>query len=386
MSSDRHLWEIRWVRDLFVLLVLALVSWVIYEVRAITAPVLIGLGLAYITNPLVEWAQRRHKAPRWLSTLLILLGLLVVFLAAMVFLTPRIARQSAQLARKLRDYAQWLIEQAQPYLHRVVNDAQQLASTTESAAEGGPATRPAFNYQDLSHIDLEAVRGVLLKAMDLGVGALGALGSFIGLMTYLGLAAVIIAFCFVAFSARLDRIKDWAVPLIPLSKRQRTLEVLGMMNRSIEAFIRGRLIQSLVMATVLSIGWSVVGLPYWLLLGILCGLLNLIPYAAVAGWLLAMGLGAVDGLTIGAFSWQILLWTSVVYFGAQLLDGWVIEPLVQGKATNLDPLSVLLAVLIGGTLAGLLGMLLAIPIAACLKILAQEVILPKWRDMAANKL
>jgi predicted PurR-regulated permease PerM len=72
----------------------------------------------------------------------------------------------------------------------------------------------------------------------------------------------------------------------------------------------------------------------------------------------------------------------VVYLIAQLADGWLVEPVVQGKATNLDPLTVMLAVIIGGSLAGLLGMLLAIPFAACGKILAREVILPELRQFA----
>ena len=62
----------------------------------------------------------------------------------------------------------------------------------------------------------------------------------------------------------------------------------------------------------------------------------------------------------------------------------MVEPLVQGQATNLDPLTVMLVVLVGGTLAGLLGMLLAIPLAACEKILSREWLLPKLRDVAAD--
>ena len=78
----------------------------------------------------------------------------------------------------------------------------------------------------------------------------------------------------------------------------------------------------------------------------------------------------------------MVIFPTVVYLLAQALDGWVMEPIVQGRATNLDPLTVLLAVLIGGTLAGLLGMLAAIPVAACIKILGQEVMVPRLRRYA----
>ncbi len=157
------------------------------------------------------------------------------------------------------------------------------------------------------------------------------------------------------------------------------------MDRSVSAFIRGRLMQALVMGVILSIGWWIAGVPYWLLLGMGCGLLNLVPFLAAVGWIVAITLATVDHLsTPAAFNIMVLVWPTAVYLVAQGLDGWVIEPVVQGKATNLDPLTVLLAVLIGGSLAGLLGMLLAIPAAACIKILGHEVIVPRLREYTAK--
>jgi predicted PurR-regulated permease PerM len=114
-------------------------------------------------------------------------------------------------------------------------------------------------------------------------------------------------------------------------------------------------------------------------------MLNLIPFAAVIGFLAALVLVLVDTAAGGAgFGIWTLIWPTAVYVFAQGLDGWVVEPLVQGKATDLDPVSVLIAVMVGGALAGLLGMLIAIPTAACIKILSREVILPRLRKLAAG--
>ena len=74
---DRHLWQIRWVRDLVLLAVLFLILYVGYVARAITIPVLIGLALAYAVNPVVTWAHARRRVPRWLTTALIMLTLVV---------------------------------------------------------------------------------------------------------------------------------------------------------------------------------------------------------------------------------------------------------------------------------------------------------------------
>jgi predicted PurR-regulated permease PerM len=217
------------------------------------------------------------------------------------------------------------------------------------------------------------------------------IASTIGFATYMTLAVVIIAFCFYFFVWKFRSITSWFVPFIPQSHRRQTLRVLKLMDRSVSGFIRGRLVQSLVVAIVLSVGWSplLADVPYYLLLGIGGGLLNLIPYAAVVAWPLAMLLAWLDILAAGQVSygldvWHVFILPTLVYLVAQGLDGWVIEPLVQGKVTNLEPATVLLAVLIGGSLAGLLGMLIAIPTAACLRILAQEVVLPKLKQWAAE--
>ena len=138
------------------------------------------------------------------------------------------------------------------------------------------------------------------------------------------------------------------------------------------------------MSVVLSVGWWIAEVPYWLLLGLLSGLLNLVPFAAVVGCAAALLLTTIDAVAGGQWTLWVLIWPAAVYMVAQLLDGWVVEPLVQGAATDLDPVSVLLVVMVGGAVAGLLGMLLAIPVAACVKILAKEIVLPKLRKLAAG--
>ena len=221
-----------------------------------------------------------------------------------------------------------------------------------------------------------------LQSLDIGVGVLG---SAISLGTYLVVSGVIVLFCFFYFSWKLPEMAAWFVPYIPESSRQRTLELTARMDRTVSAFVRGRLIQVAVITTVLSTGWYICGVPYWLLLGVLGGVLNLIPYAAVIAWPVAVLLAVLDLATQGQFSW---LWAvilpSVVYFIAQGLDGWIVEPMVQGQATDLDPLTVMLVVLLGASVAGLLGMLLAIPTAACVKILASELLLPRLRALAGK--
>lgn len=222
------------------------------------------------------------------------------------------------------------------------------------------------------------------SSLDVGTSVVT---SVVGLISYLAIATLITCFAFYFFSWKFHGLLQWCVPFIPETRRERTLDILKKMNNCTTAFIRGRLIQSFVMGAILSIGWAITGVPYWLLLGVAGGLLNLIPFAGFFVWPVAIALTWLDHVSGGSgFSlWAVLIWPSVVYGIAQGLDGWVIEPVVQGQATNLNPLAVFLAVMVGGSIAGLLGMLLAIPAAACIKILLDEVILPELRRLAANR-
>lgn len=375
----RYVWQRIWfqwvlgtlVVFLFLSFVLPPVFMLLSKVSGILSPVLVGLGLAYIFNPLVTWGERKYGLPRPVSAGLILgiAGLtLLITLAALI---PIAYGQGVELSRSAPTYAETV-------LGWMGSDVEQAKAKAEQALR-------SFDWTTL---DPAAVRKTL------GVGA-GVIFAGLGLISYLGVATLVACFCFFVFVWRWGEFCRWFIPYIPVNYREQTLGVIGEMDKTVSAIIRGRLIQSLVVTLVLSIGWWAVGVPYWLLLGVLGGVLNLLPYAAVLSWPIAVlmaVLGAFDegnGMLLSLFDeGQSVLWAcvlpSVVYFIAQALDGWVVEPMVQGKATGMDALTVLLVVLMGGSLLGVLGMLLAIPIAACIKIVAVELVLPKLRAFAAK--
>ena len=411
MKPNPHLWECRWVRDLCALLIVALLLAAAYSVRAIVAPVLVGLVLAYVFNPLVTWAETRCKVPRWLSTAMLLLLCATAVVGVLLFVVPTLVQQITVLFESVQGYAATIAG----WLKVDWEEAKKIA--TESLdADDGPAA-------PLGDVDLRSL-GLLVVGV-LGFG-LDVINSTINLTFYIGLVVVVVAFCFFNFSWKFQSIVSWFGSFIPVAARDETVNLLGRMDRTVSAFVRGRLIQSVVMGLILSAGWWWFEVPYWLLLGMLAGMLNLAPFAASIGALAAVTLAAVDhATTIGAandaadkaqllaamaaqgldhikqltdqqandalslavhehFRFTVVLWPMVVFLVAQVLDGWAVEPLVQGKATDLDPLTVLLAVLIGGALAGLIGLIIGLPVTACVKILSEQVILPRLRAAAQS--
>lgn len=418
---ERPIWQRRWFQWLLVVLVLLLVASfvmppvlrLVYAIRPVLLPVLLAAAAAYVFNPPVTWAQRFLRLPRWAGTASAMLLGLVAVAAVLLAVVPPVQDQGTDLILKLKnEYPNLVVEligqpgsgqgsadtRLAPDAAAADPDRPADASVADGAAVPGSVwarmllwlPEPQHRRQiiqnladQLRNLSWPQIRDLALKSLDVGVGMVGSAISF---TSYAILAAVVMGFCFYFFSWKYDRITAWFVPFIPSRSRERTLDILGKMDASVAAFIRGRLIQASMMAAILSIGWCVVGVPYWLLLGLLSGVLNLVPYAAIIGWLVATALALVDHLSGGgSFSVMVLFWPTLVYAAAQLLDGWLVEPLVQGKATDLDPLTVLLVVLIGGSLAGLLGLIVAIPLAACVKLLAKELLLPKLRQLAAGE-
>ncbi|XAL99011.1 AI-2E family transporter [Phycisphaeraceae bacterium D3-23] len=370
-APARYVWQRLWfqwvlgliVFFLFLSFVIPPIYYLLTAVSGILTPVLLGLGLAYIFNPLVTWCERRYGLPRPASAALMLILVALVVLGSI-----------AAMIKPAIEQSNTLVENAPEYAETVLGWMNVEADEAQTRIEGW------ITGFDWTSINTGAIRKTL------GVSA-GVVFSGLSLLGYFVMAGIVTSFCFFFFTWKFEPLKAWFVPLIPTTYRKETLRILGMMDQTVSAIIRGRLIQSLCVMVVLCIGWWIAGVPYWLLLGVLGGLLNLLPYAAIAAWPLAVGLAVIDAATGGGIGMALVwaaVWPTLVYLIAQSLDGWVVEPLVQGKATGMDPLTVLLVVLAGGALLGILGMILAIPAAACIKILSQEVLLPKARAFAAD--
>lgn len=368
-GKARYVWQRLWfqwvlgtiVVFLFLSFVLPPIFWVLSKLSPVLTPVLLGLGLAYVFNPLLNWAERRHKLKRPVTAGLIL-GAVVLVLAITI----------PVLIVNAVDQGQKLIENAPEYAETV------LAWLGSDVDDAGQRVQAFIEQLDWTKVDTGAAQ----KALGIGAGFIFAGISFAASAAIFILVA---AFCFFVFSWKLSELREWFAEFIPRPYRPQTYRILSMMDETVSAIVRGRLIQSLAVMVVLCAGWGIAGVPYWLLLGVLGGLLNLLPFAAILSWPLAVVLTVVDKANGGTMAIVMaIVWPTLVYVIAQSLDGWVIEPLVQGKATGMDALTVLLVVLAGGALLGILGVVLAVPIAACIKILSQELLLPKLRAFAED--
>ncbi len=155
-----------------------------------------------------------------------------------------------------------------------------------------------------------------------------------------------------------DRAVDVVVSLVPRQKRRVVRDTWLLIDLKLGAFVRGQLLLVAFVATVLSFAFWLIGLPYWLLVGIFAGIVEVIP---IVGPLIA-GIVAV-GVALPV-SWHLALWAALVVLGVRLLEDYIVVPRVLGHAVGLSPLIVLLAVTALGVLLGPIYVLLAVPVAA----------------------
>ncbi|TVR39343.1 MAG: AI-2E family transporter [Planctomycetota bacterium] len=457
-----RLWQIQAVRDcLLVLAVFALIS-LGAKLSVVTVPLLVGLGLAYLVEPLIGWGSKRLSwatRPRIIAALVatILIGGTVVSLLTV----PRMIGQANELVRNRALYAErfeelleqdWVPESVRENLGpglrwfaagiaeveyddfsepiEPANNGEAGAEDlqdngdhvhseeTDSAAEG--SLRLNDDAEQLRALIRQQVREEMREEMLLaglaapaapGEAQDGRAGANVGsqvqrlMATLLAVFGGIISafmfifltlFFFVFISLAYPRVIDSVWSLTPVAKRDRLHHLASRMDIAVSGFIRGRLLICGFMAVAYGIGWSVFGVPHALLLAAVTGILGLIPFAAmfmlpVAIVLLAVSVGTGSESfwyrgDEGAIRWwAVLLLPSLVFVVVQVMDDYVLTPFIQGKATNLDVVSIVVAVIAGGSLAGVYGMLLAIPVAACLRILWIEVALPHIRAWSEGR-
>lgn len=417
---------------------------------------MLALLLAYLVEPVVAWLARvLPRLGRKVAVLLMMGILALVGMAVLLGTLPVLVKQGVSLSKNSDRYVanfknfatsdelpEWLRERLGvlvAYLpegklgpitdsedEKILTALQPVepeataVKTSEPTVATAALTNTAPLLDKAAMLDEQRVRelvraematlrpanesqnGMVSKVMWGAKQVAVFLGDFLGGLIQLGISAFIVVFCFFFFSSSFPAVKAYIDSFIHVEKRERTLELLGKMDFAISGFVRGRLLTCLVMSFIYAVGWTIMGVPHAVLLGLCTGALGLIPYLSALGlpiaWLLlAMSLiGTLDrsswyfsevaaGSTASIIWWKVLLFPWIINFIAQSVEDYILNPLIQGKATNLHPAVIMVACIAGGTLAGIYGMILAIPFTACSKIMFDEVLMPRLKQWIAGK-
>jgi predicted PurR-regulated permease PerM len=320
------------------------------SIRVIWLPIAFGAGIVLLLEPLVR-AFERMRMPRPVAAFLALLALIGVLFAIAALVYPTIREQAAEVGQQLPDLYLAGINWVREIGTSLGLDVDELLS--QDAIEAwlnDPANQ-------------ETVQNLLL---GFGAGAGQVIRGVAEAVAVLGLAPVLALYILID----LERFKASALEVTPPKHREEFAFVSGQVATALSSFVRGQLLVAIIVGFASSLGMWLIDLPFWLLIGIIAGFLNLIPFLGpVVGGALAALVALLNGDVTQA------IWAVLIMIAIQQLDNHVITPLVQRTRVNLSPLVIVLALIIGGTVAGLLGVLVAVPMTAAIRIIVGHL----WR-------
>jgi len=419
-----HLWQIQPVRDLLVVLAVLGLFTLGSRLSIVTVPLLLALLFAYLLEPVVARLARFERLGRRGSVVTLLVATVVLVVVPTVLgaifgtlqlvqLASRIATTAGAVVASVdspEDEAKRAAIQGESWLwvRDLVVEIKQEAERRESGEEAPiPETPEAqAKTEQLLPVELFGIDEAVLSqafltglgwlrdhleeigraALSTGRGVVVAAVATIGSLARLAFGAFLTAFFFFFASWRWGAVREYLQGLLPENKRGPTVEILVKMDRAIAGFVRGRLTIAFILSIFYAIGFWLIGVPAPLVLGPAIALLSIIPYAAILGLPVVIVLLLLEQHTGFRGEWWWAVFAPIVYYNiGQALDDYVLTPWIQGESTGLDAPAILFASIAGGALMGFFGLLVAIPLAACVKILATEVFWPRFHAWTEGK-
>lgn len=333
----------RWIPATVFFLVVT--SAVIFGARIVLVPMLASVALAYLLAPIANWFERRGWS-RSTASLLTVTGAGLILALALIFILPSVWHQvvksydqgRALLGDQARvDGALQRIKQTSPMLYQYADQA--------AGSFRDPARQAAFR---------ELVTGWMQ----------GGLFGLINLTTSI-LDLLLTPFFVFYLLSDYRKILAWMERVIPPRHRSVASDLIGQMSRVLSSYVRFQMLISLTMGGLYAIGFAIFRVPLGTTVGLFAGLLNFIPYlGTLTGLILSLVFVLLDGAglirVVGVLG---------VFVAVQMLEGYYLTPKLLGGSLNLHPMWVLLALMIGGNLFGLLGIIIAVPIIATGKVL-----------------
>jgi len=347
------------VGRLLIAAVTVTVLWILSATGSLLAPFLLGLAFAYLLAPAVAWLVR-HRVPRALAIVLTLLPFLGGVVLLVVLLVPALERQAVDLAARLpallQQFGQWLLDIRMRFL------ASGPGFLTESQAAWLRNLQPG----DLAAMLQQRWSSIGEAAWAAFVGMGRGLGTVVTLVLYLVVTPVVTFYLLASW----DRFTGSLAQLVPPARRDDVFGFLREYDRLLGRYVRGALTEAALVAVITGGALALLGFPGALLVGVIAGIGNLIPYVGlvasiIPGILLALVSGAIvpNLLKLGA-----------VFAVEQFIDGSVTGPRIVGGAVGLNPIWVMISIAFFSVLLGFVGLLLAVPLAILVRMVVERAI------------
>ncbi|MCA1833531.1 MAG: AI-2E family transporter [Actinomycetota bacterium] len=320
-----------------------LFRFVIYPIRSIFPPLALAFIVVFLLNPLVNRLVRRTPLRRVWATLVVYLAFVAVSTVVLINIVPLVAHQVSGLLDKLPAY----VERGARNINRMLG-------------KRGSSIRIRLSSDEVVTF-IESHRSAVVNFL----GHVRAFGASVLRVFVAFLLAMVISFYILV---DLPKIRRALINALPADRQDEVLDLGKQIGAALGGFFRGQFLVAVFVGAASALGLALIRLPFAVLVGMIAGIFNLVP-------LIGPFIGAVPAVLIGLLSgdpnkaWQSML----VLLAVQQIDNHVISPNVMGRTVRLHPITVMLALLAGGTLAGIGGMLIVVPGVAVTKIIAAYV-------------
>ncbi|WP_432480746.1 AI-2E family transporter [Moraxella sp. ZY200743] len=332
-------------RRLFITAALCLLLYALYLMRIVIAPFLAAFILAYFLNPLVNIFNR--FLPRIPSIMAVYLSIIVLLTALMIWLAPLLWAQLQLIWESLPASLKWYNEVVRPWLGQFTSNKLLKIDLEVISSELSNFVQTNYQFSDAQVV----IKRVLSSGMNVA--------------NNLGLIIMIPILTFYFLANWHERLQTWQTA-IPRDYEHKITAIVKDCDEALMNFAKGQFSVMILLGAIYAIQLELIGLELGLIIGIGAGIASFVPY-------LGFGVGIIAALIAGFFQfgldWKCLLLIVGAFGIGQILEGYVLQPLLLGNKIGLSALWVIFSVLAGASLFGFIGMLIALPVSALINVL-----------------
>jgi predicted PurR-regulated permease PerM len=346
---------------------IAVIVGIIMAVRAISnvlIPFFIALLLAYLMNPMVLFIQEKCRVKhRGISVFITLILFLSAITGALLWLIPRVLNEITNMSQLLRDYLN-----THDYQSIIPGDIQIFVKDI-FANQNFQALLNAENVKQITSIISTSIQSLFTSSLSIISGIIGVL-------------LVLLYLFFISLDFK--KLENSWQNLIPYKHRSLINDISEDLKLSMKVYFRAQTTIAMIVGVLMAIGFSIISLPMAITLGLFIGVLNIVPYLQVVGFIPAVFLSLLKAIENGQDFFQVFLGVFIVIAIVQVIQETILIPRIMGKAYNMNPAIILLSLSIWGSIMGLLGMLLALPFTTLIISYYKQLVLREKVENPAN--
>lgn len=336
-SSPRPFTLDRVVRMVITIVYIVAALWLISRLKSVLLPFLIAWLIAYLLEPFVQYNKKLLRVKnRWFPIVMTLFECVLIACAFSIFIVPTIMEQMQQLAALVSNYAKggssipFIPESVHEYIRNKI-DFQTI-------------------YTHLTRQDIEAILDAFGSVLS---------GGYNVVMEIVNIFFILLYVVFIMLDY--ERLIKGFQRMVPPQSRDVVFKIGGDIKNAMNQYFRGQSLVALCVGILFCIGFSIIGLPMAIVLGLFIGVLNLVPYLQLISLVPTTLLCLVMSVDADVQFWPMWWSCMLVYAVVQVIQDMFLTPKIMGKSMGLNPAIILLSLSIWGTLLGIIGLIIALP-------------------------